>query len=778
MTEGPEPRPERWALDLFSGTGSVRRALVKVLSVDWDRKWNPDVLVDIRRWKYRDFLHPGEFEVIAASPPCTEYSSAMTTRRRRLAQADSIVRATMKLIEYMEPKLWWIENPRFGLLRRRRFMKKKHFVDIDYCCFEDFGYRKATRFWVPEATARALQSVTCDGRCASMVEEVDGRRHHRMQIGGQSPQRGSREQAYRIPAAVVRYLCQGMPTDHDPSSRTQAIPPPRTTLPTSSVQSPATTSSTDMKVRKVMMKPWHHEPRRPFALGRMEHRGGCYELMMNVEVEVDGHKVEAKALIDTGAQTSLVKKDLVPPSLFRSSQRPLILKTVSGEELPGGRQEVVMSLTFAAHTDDPHSQPTTWTTTVTAHDGNISCDLILGYPWLRDNRLDVQPWRHTLQLHDPPRWILTERHEDGRRRAEKKDDIEEDEEDMVALVKKMRLHEPAEDDSEDELSDEEVLDEVAKRMAEAQKLVTEVRGFVMSEDADESELAQALRKEILEEFDSRVFCDRVWPNPPARGTHGKAVLRLKPGYQPVVGRVINLKGERLEALREMEEGCRKDQKIEPGRGPWRAAAFPIKKKSGKWRLVCDYSLTNKMIQPDSYPLPLTEEIVCEQSKSELFSTIDLRDAFHQVALAEESRPVTNIHLPGGLWQWTVVPQGINVGPALLQRDIDATCQPLREFARPYFDDILVSTKREPGESDTDLLRRHAAHVRATLQALEKDRWVSDKNKVRLFMRRVEFVGHVLGGGRRTPAPGKLAAVQRWTLPNNVSSLRAFLGLCN
>ena len=62
--------------------------------------------------------------------------------------------------------------------------------------------------------------------------------------------------------------------------------------------------------------------------------------------------------------------------------------------------------------------------------------------------------------------------------------------------------------------------------------------------------------------------------------------------------------------------------------------------------------------------------------------------------------------------------------------------------------------------------------------LEKDKWVSDKAKVRLFMRRVEFVGHVLGGGRRTPAHGKLAAVQRWTLPANVSSLRAFLGLCN
>ena len=67
-----------------------------------------------------------------------------------------------------------------------------------------------------------------------------------------------------------------------------------------------------------------------------------------------------------------------------------------------------------------------------------------------------------------------------------------------------------------------------------------------------------------------------------------------------------------------------------------------------------------------------EEIVAEQAKCEIFSSIDLRDAFHQVALDPESRPITNVQMPGGLWQWTVVPQGINVGPPLLQRDIDAT----------------------------------------------------------------------------------------------------------
>jgi len=124
--------------------------------------------------------------------------------------------------------------------------------------------------------------------------------------------------------------------------------------------------------------------------------------------------------------------------------------------------------------------------------------------------------------------------------------------------------------------------------------------------------------------------------------------------------------------------------------------FTIKKKNGKWRCVCDYALTNKHFQPDSYPLPLMEEIVAEQAKCELFSTVYLRDAFHQVALDPSSRPITNVQMPSGLWQWSVVPQGINNRPQVLQREIDSTCHPVEDKARPYFDDIIMAPSKKKG----------------------------------------------------------------------------------
>ena len=664
-------------------------------------------------------------------------------------------------------------------------MKGMAHVDLDYCMFEDFVYQKPTRFWVPTPMARELAHIKCDGQCQSMVTEPDGKRHHRLQIGGKAPIHVSKEKAYRIPQAIVEYLC--------------GIHQQKNGL----AESPS-----DPQVQEVMVKPWHRKMARPFQIGRMERRGGCCQLMLEVEMDTGSKWKKGRALIDTGAQTSLVRRDVLPDSCFTQSRKPLLLRTVSGEELNGGKDEVTIMLSFEAHTEDGKVVNQRWNTMVTAHDGDIGCDLILGYPWLKVNRLDVQPWRDALQLHDSPRWVLSESKQMRNSQPTTAavilqseasiplpsdafsnfevclDECDEEESEVMAIIRKMRLRIPGEVDlegdewSDEEISDGETLEVVKQQFLNAKEDDVHVQGVVESEDEHPDPIASKLRKEILEEYTGRVFRDRVWPNPPARGTHGKAVLRLKPGAIPVVGRVINLKGERFDALREMEKECRMDQKLEPGRGPWRAAAFPIKKKNGKWRLVCDYSLTNQQLQPDSYPLPLTEDIVAEQARCEIFSTIDLRDAFHQVALDTSSRPITNIQMPGGLWQWTVVPQGINVGPALLQRDIDATCSKVQRHSRPYFDDIIISTKRQPDQTEEAFLRQHAAEVRETLDALENDKWVSDPKKVKLFMRRVEFVGHVLGGGRRMPAPGKLAAVQKWQIPQNVSSLRAFLGMCN
>ena len=58
-----------------------------------------------------------------ASPPCTEYSRAMTSRRpRELPAADRLVASALACLLHLQPRYWFIENPEGHLQQRPLIM--------------------------------------------------------------------------------------------------------------------------------------------------------------------------------------------------------------------------------------------------------------------------------------------------------------------------------------------------------------------------------------------------------------------------------------------------------------------------------------------------------------------------------------------------------------------------------------------------------------------------------------------------------------------------------
>jgi len=140
-------------LELFSGTGSISNYCERypdiyepVISVDFDPQWNPTILTDIRKWNYSNY-DQDTFDIIWASPPCTEFSRAKTVGVRDLQSANDIVATTLEIIDYMKPKIYFIENPATGLLCDMNYMSHLPYVDVDYCMYSTFGYRKRTRIY-------------------------------------------------------------------------------------------------------------------------------------------------------------------------------------------------------------------------------------------------------------------------------------------------------------------------------------------------------------------------------------------------------------------------------------------------------------------------------------------------------------------------------------------------------------------------------------------------------------------------------------------------------
>jgi len=136
-------------LELFCGTKSVSKQFnkhdFKTYSIDIMKKFKPTELVNIMDFNYKKFK-PYYFDVIWASPPCTEYSIAKTIGKRDIKTANSFVKKTIKIINYLKPKYWFIENPRTGLLKEQIFMHNLPFFDVDYCMY-GFPNKKPTRIW-------------------------------------------------------------------------------------------------------------------------------------------------------------------------------------------------------------------------------------------------------------------------------------------------------------------------------------------------------------------------------------------------------------------------------------------------------------------------------------------------------------------------------------------------------------------------------------------------------------------------------------------------------
>ena len=134
-------------LELFSGTGSVGKVAREhgIETISLDRDMQADIRTDIMVWDYMAFP-TGYFDIIWASPPCTEYSIAKTTAPRKIEEANEIVKRTLETINYFKPKYFMIENPQTGYLKQQIFMQDLPYEDIDYCKY-GMPYRKRTRIW-------------------------------------------------------------------------------------------------------------------------------------------------------------------------------------------------------------------------------------------------------------------------------------------------------------------------------------------------------------------------------------------------------------------------------------------------------------------------------------------------------------------------------------------------------------------------------------------------------------------------------------------------------
>ncbi len=201
-------------------------------------------------------------------------------------------------------------------------------------------------------------------------------------------------------------------------------------------------------------------------------------------------------------------------------------------------------------------------------------------------------------------------------------------------------------------------------------------------------------------------------------------------------------------LKEMEESGI----IEPSGSEWASPIVVVKKKDGSIRLCVDYRKLNAATPMDAYPMPQTDELLDKLGDSEYISTLDLARGYWQVPVAEEDRPKTAFTTPNGLYQFRVMPFGLNGAPVTFQRMMDCVLRGLESFSADYIDNIAIYSGS---------WKDHLGHIRQVLLRLRKSNLTAKPKKCQFGMHECVYLGYVVGRGHVKPDPEKIRAVKQY-----------------
>lgn len=164
---------------------------------------------------------------------------------------------------------------------------------------------------------------------------------------------------------------------------------------------------------------------------------------------------------------------------------------------------------------------------------------------------------------------------------------------------------------------------------------------------------------------------------------------VKPVFQPM--RRIPLPLE--EAVGRKIDELLKCDVIEVKSGPtsWVSPLVVVGKANGEPRLCLDLRRVNEAVLREHHPMPVVEDYVARIGQGNIWSKLDVMEAFLQMELAEDSRDLTTFITSRGLFRFKRLPFRLVTAPELFQKamdDILAGC----DGAHCFIDDITIEGK--------------------------------------------------------------------------------------
>ena len=109
----------------------------------------------------------------------------------------------------------------------------------------------------------------------------------------------------------------------------------------------------------------------------------------------ENEPVRIRALIDTGAEVSLIRQGILPPTYFYVSPSPIRIIGPDDQRVQGGVMELSGQIEMLA-TDSSEGGRIQVGFPTELKEANIAEQVILSFEWLSKFKIDIIPWKHGL----------------------------------------------------------------------------------------------------------------------------------------------------------------------------------------------------------------------------------------------------------------------------------------------------------------------------------------------------------------------------------------------
>ncbi|CAM4536418.1 unnamed protein product [Lepidochelys kempii] len=197
--------------------------------------------------------------------------------------------------------------------------------------------------------------------------------------------------------------------------------------------------------------------------------------------------------------------------------------------------------------------------------------------------------------------------------------------------------------------------------------------------------------------------------------------------------------------------------IRPSGSAWASPVALVPKPDGEIRFCVDCRKLNAVSRPDNYPIPGTDELLKKLGWAQFISTLDLTKGYWQVLLDESAKERSAFTTHVWLYEFNVLPFGLQNEPATFQSLVDGLRAGFGEYSVAYLDDVAIFS---------DSWAEHLEHLQKVFERIREAGLTVKAKKCQIGLNRVTDLGHQVGQGTINPLQAKVDAIQKWPVPKS------------